>query len=590
MKRLALLTALLSLPLTLGLGCGASDAEVDEGGLLGANASWSTVPDQAQEGTSQAGTPRPGAFGGQSPGYGGSPSGSEPEAGWADQEQGERCNQDSDCSAEAPYCSVSGYCLSCLEDAHCPTGQRCTNGFCLADVCTPNETMCSGDTLLTCDAQGAAWTEMACPGTAGACVDGACTGCEPGYTACVGKDERVVCSADGQTLETETCAGGFCADGLCMACYPGTSECDGSWVKTCSASGVWEMTQDCGATMGQCSGGMCQSACGGAGKLSNEGCDYWAIDMDNEGPAKDSPYAVIVSNLNSYAVSITVSSKPSASAQPTTVASGTIQPGEVEVFQLPQQNMGHSGVFYKALRVQSTGPIVAYQFNPLENVAVFSNDASLLLPSQTFGTEYVVVSREEIPASGLETYRGSIAVVATSEATTVTITPSAPILGGSGVPQLEAGESAQIVLDPYQVMNIQSDMLGADLTGTIIVSDKPIGVFGGHEASVSSDQCCADHLEQQLFPVDTWGKTYVASKSRARGIEKDYWRIVAAHDGTQVTVSPSLLGVPNQIQLNRGEFYEIHTDADFVIEATEPVMVGDPGGLKEIAGPAMHER
>ena len=63
-------------------------------------------------------------------------------------------------------------------------------------------------------------------------------------------------------------------------------------------------------------------------------------------------------------------------------------------------------------------------------------------------------------------------------------------------------------------------MDGADLTGTIITSDKPIGVFGGHEAAVSGTQCCADHIEQQLFPVATWGKTYIATKSFPRGLRK----------------------------------------------------------------------
>jgi hypothetical protein len=587
MFRSALPVILVSFITLFGAGCGAG---VDDSDANGEAASWATATTDSDGNPVGSSSPTPGGFPGQgNPGFG-TPGGSGSPGGgnFDDQDQGERCNIDAECSAEAPYCSVAGYCLACLEDAHCPTGRSCTNGFCLADVCTPSETMCSGDTLLTCDAQGATWTEMTCPGSAGQCVDGACTGCDPGYTACVGKDQRVVCSADGLTLTTETCGGGFCADGACLECYPGTSQCEGSWVQTCNAMGEWELVQDCGATMGQCSGGMCQSACGGSGKLSNEGCDYWAIDMDNEGPAKDSPYAVIVSNLNSYSVSITVSSKTSAGAAPNTVASGTIQPGDVEVFQLPQQNMGQSGLFWKALRLQSTGPIVAYQFNPLENVAVFSNDASLLLPSQTFGQEYVVVSREEIPASGLETYRGSIAIVATAEATTVTLTPSAPTQAGYGIPQLEAGETTQFVLEPYQVMNIQSDMLGADLTGSIVLADKPIGVFGGHEAAVSSDQCCADHLEQQLFPVDTWGKTYVASKSRARGIEKDYWRIVAAYDGTSVTVSPSLPGVPSPISLNRGDFYEIKTDADFVIESTEPVMVAQTlASSQEIAGPAM---
>ena len=83
-----------------------------------------------------------------------------------------------------------------------------------------------------------------------------------------------------------------------------------------------------------------------------------------------------------------------------------------------------------------------------------------------------MVSREEIPASGVETYRGSIAIVATAEATQVTITPSAPTMGGTGIPQLEKGETTTLTLEPYQVLNIQSDMLGADLTGTIITAEK----------------------------------------------------------------------------------------------------------------------
>jgi hypothetical protein len=91
--------------------------------------------------------------------------------------------------------------------------------------------------------------------------------------------------------------------------------------------------------MGQCAAGVCQNACGQAGKLSNEGCDYWAVDMDNAGPAADSPYAVIVSNLNASEVAITVTSRSSAFSDPSVVAQGTVPPGGVEVFQLPQQHL-----------------------------------------------------------------------------------------------------------------------------------------------------------------------------------------------------------------------------------------------------------
>ena len=118
----------------------------------------------------------------------------------------------------------------------------------------------------------------------------------------------------------------------------------------------------------------------------------------------------------------------------------------------------------------------------------------------------------------------------------MTVVPSAPIRAGSTVPALAIGQSHTVVLQPYQVLNLQSDALGSDLTGTIVTSTKPVAVFGGHEAAVG-DQQCADHLEQQLFPVSTWGKNYVASKSKTRGIERDYWRFVASENGTSITLN-----------------------------------------------------
>lgn len=497
------------------------------------------------------------------------------------------CNDDADCPAEEPHCSVSGLCFECITAENCGSGEVCTGGICLPSSCSPGESACSGDSVVVCDSSGSSWTPIPCPGENGTCVDGACQGCEPGTKICLGKDEVLVCGSGALGFTTESCgADGFCVEGACAECYPGTHQCAGDWAQTCSELGFWENAQDCSLGGGECTGGACLSSCGLGGKLSNEGCDYWVVDMDNKGPAADSPYAVIVSNLNTSAVSITISSQADAQADPVTVASGNVAPGQLEVFELPQQNMGSTGVFWKALRLQASGPIVAYQFNPLENVGVYSNDASLLLPSNTFGTEYVVVSREEIPSNEYGSFRGSISIVTGTADTEVMVQAAGVTLGGSGIPKLQPGEMATVVIQPYQVLNIQSDELGTDLTGTLITSDKPIGVFGGHEAAVGNEQCCADHLEQQLFPVATWGKNYVATKSQTRGVEKDYWRIVASQEGTSVSLSPSLPGIPNPILLGRGEFYEFQTAEDFVIDSNLPVMVAQTlPSSAEITGP-----
>ena len=278
----------LSFLLTLSLGMGCSDASPD---VVGG------IPTDAGFGGGDAGT---------SPSF---PVDAGDWTGTPDPEES-ACTTNGDCPAEPPYCSPSELCFECGPGFPCPEGTICQTGLCLAQSCTPGQQVCNGDRLLTCNTSGTGWDIFECPGEAGWCENGACIGCEPGYSACVGKSERAICAADGAGVVTEACPeDNFCVEGECRECYPGTKQCVGDWVQACGTDGIWAYEEDCAASGGTCGGGICQSPCGMTGKLSNEGCDYWAVDMDNEGSAADSPYAVIGSNLNSYAVSISVTAK-----------------------------------------------------------------------------------------------------------------------------------------------------------------------------------------------------------------------------------------------------------------------------------------
>ena len=46
------------------------------------------------------------------------------------------------------------------------------------------------------------------------------------------------------------------------------------------------------------------------------------------------------------------------------------------------------------------------------------------------------------------------------------------------------------------------------------------GVFVGHEATNLSNEgpytCCADHLEEQLYPSSVWGKNYAIVRAQER--------------------------------------------------------------------------
>ena len=80
------------------------------------------------------------------------------------------------------------------------------------------------------------------------------------------------------------------------------------------------------------------------------------------------------------------------------------------------------------------------------------------------------------------------------------------------------------------------------------------GVFGGHEAAVfgettapdnqhTSGPCCADHLEEMMFPSSTWGKSFAIARSQPRTNEPDMLRILAQKPNTVVTFTPAPGGV-----------------------------------------------
>ncbi|MCC6624746.1 MAG: IgGFc-binding protein [Deltaproteobacteria bacterium] len=484
------------------------------------------------------------------------------------------CTEDDECPADRPRCGPQG-CVACLGDGDCEGAARCVADRCVDSSCTTGEVICDGAVLLTCNAQGA-WDTLPCPGE---CRDGACLGCAAGDRVCNGPSTVMRCKDDGSVYEAvETCdPGQTCGDGACLTCLPSQRRCTGAaMAETCNAQGEWEQTRDCASEGLSCLQGTCVSPCTRDPKAkSNSGCDYWAVDLDNHDGAQNGPYAVIVSNLSEQRASVKVSRKDNATAAAAEVLTREVEPGALQVLALPNRNMGGPGAFWTAYRVESSVPIIAYQFNPLDNVDVFSNDASLLLPTNTFGTEYIAVSRFELQgrddSGGTIPYRGFLSIVASSTGTDVTIQPAARTQAGPNMQTMVPGQSYTYALEPYQVLNVKTDQDKADLTGSIITANKPIAVFSGHEAAVSSTTCCADHLEHQLFPVATWGTEYLATKAMARGVEPDYWRVVAAQDGTTVTFEPSSVSAPRT--LDRGQWYELATQADFKVTADKPIML-----------------
>jgi hypothetical protein len=458
--------------------------------------------------------------------------------------------------------------------------------------------------------------------------------CTLGSTRCNG-DRLETCIGDpaAQSWQlTDNCSalGLVCAAqlGACSSCNPGALECHGQSAASCDANGQWQSTQSCDTAHGfACRVGQCAQLCELAtAQQSNVGCEYWGVDLDNAVisaslNAAAQQYAIVVSNVqDDVPATVTVEQDDSlpgaASHQTRTIAKAVIAPRNLQVFKLGPREVDGSadGTFNTgtgtaltrhAYKVTSDYPIVAYQFNPLDNDNVFSNDASQLLPvsglNSGVGRAYVVpawpqtiaVTSDPNTNFGID-LRAFLAIVGTRPDTMVRIHSTARVVAGGPFPAgLANGATAEVTLQPFEVLNLETGDFNADFTGSLIDADQPIAVFPGSEASdapyfpaLAQRFCCADHLEHQTAPVRTVGKSYVLAKMPNRtsaviaagariGLvdETEYYRVVAVQPG-RTTVTTTLPPPWSVVDLTgEGDTQTIPSKTDFVLDATEPVIV-----------------
>jgi len=495
------------------------------------------------------------------------------------------CNAQDMCPPEKPFCDLdTNQCVQCFDNANCSTGLICVQGVC---ACNPGSMHCQGNQAWVCQADGRGFDKEIC---AGDCQGGVCVACSPGQLTC-SNGNVALCDANGNLGQVvDICTDG-CVDGVCTTCFPSDARCVEDNVEICAADGSgYVFDRDCSDEPGGqvCIQGQCLDPCSGDFKFfSNVGCEYWGVDLDQaDADSHGSPFAFVVSNVGKELP-----------AHVTVLRAGVpidevdIGPEQLHIFELAPYNVDGSMQGTRSYQIKSDRPIIAYQFNPLENVMVYSNDASLLLPLNSLGTQYRVLGWPD-----LGSWHGYVTIVATRDNTEVSVKVTSMTLGGAGVPALAPGDVHTTTMQAFEVLNIETNGRGQDLSGTTITASERVAVFSGHEASYVPKEspcsggvcsfnptetcesdidcigpCCADHLEEQLIPEAAWGTTYIAARSKPRKFEGDVWRIIASEDGTTVNLSPSLAVVP---MLNAGEVFDIDTDSSFVINADKPILVG----------------
>ena len=168
--------------------------------------------------------------------------------------------------------------------------------------------------------------------------------------------------------------------------------------------------------------------------------------------------------------------------------------------------------------------------------------------------------------------------------TEITITPTQTIqipsdlIRGSNSPiNVTSGRSYTVILNKFQTFLFASRM---NLTGSKVVSNKPIAFFSGHEcADVPVGVGACDHLVEQLPPTITWGKQFFMVSSLGKTAGEQYKLITSSVTTTVVCYCYSSGGNVSQTFMTTlsgaGRSHEFHIAQDMFcsIQASSPILL-----------------
>ena len=216
-------------------------------------------------------------------------------------------------------------------------------------------------------------------------------------------------------------------------------------------------------------------------------------------------------------------------------------PNTFQVFSSSERNKGLS------VTAEGQSNIVVYGLNYDE----FTSDAFLALPC------------DRLPVDQYEYYALSHSGIALSHIV---------IVGCDDGTVVQVG-SESIALNRMQTYLLESN---DDITGTRLLSNRPLVVYPGHRCTIiPTGSTACDHITEQVPPTAIWGRTFMSASFSGRD-SGDIYRIIASENDTTITVNCSTFDQPSTYNLAlSGSWQEFSTpDNSFCsITSDKPLLV-----------------
>ena len=218
-----------------------------------------------------------------------------------------------------------------------------------------------------------------------------------------------------------------------------------------------------------------------------------------------------------------------------------------------------------------------------QNEQLGSNDAYVALPvvplPLVINLEYFLVSVYGDSGTAARMRDSVGLIIGTEDNTEVTIVPSIVIIHnlariGFFIPGTPKYFNT-ITIHKYQTLYLQ--VRGTDISGTGIITNKPVSVFSGHEcAKVPIYSYACDMLIEQIPPTYTWGTEVVTIPLKTR--VSDVIKIIASQHSTTVSVTytdyvTGSVTSTSIFSLNSGQFKELTMGDYAMIKSNHPIAV-----------------
>jgi hypothetical protein len=268
-----------------------------------------------------------------------------------------------------------------------------------------------------------------------------------------------------------------------------------------------------------------------------QGTDFWVAFPQNARAENASGlrFTIYITSSNATSGTITESRTGKTTAF-------TLEPNKAYIYEADSVNqIIENGISNSTFHITSKNNVTVLCYSSRRA----STDSYVAIPTSLVGNKYAAIGHDKLPNES-SMFTTQFDIIATKDDTKIAIIYPSASEESYILPKTITLNKGEV----YHQNSVGFKQYNYDLTGSIILSNKPVAFLSGNTcAQVPSNKNFCDVLLEMLPPAELNGKEFIIPAFAQR--ERSSIRVVALENGTKVTLNGSDVAV-----LRAGEFYQ----------------------------------